>query len=199
MSVKIISETKKEILEKPPPENSTRHIWHKGTIPASDQVVAYVNKHAEAKMRNHALAFRNQKLEVMGLLLGEVRTWDGQEYILVRDVVTTDLDATSVSVKFDSNSFQKLFENLDDAGFDYVLVGWYHSHPGYGCFMSETDLATHQGVFISKHQLAIVIDPLNFQIEGFRVRDGEALLVKFLVYWDKWDDPYGGLKKIAKV
>ena len=199
MSVKIISETKKEILEKKPPENSVRHIWHKGTVLASDKVVAYVNKHAEAKMRNHALAYRDKKLEVMGLLLGEVRTWKGWEYVLIRDVVTTDLDATSVSVKFDSGSFQKLFENLDDAGFDYVLVGWYHSHPGYGCFMSETDLATHQGAFISKHQLAIVIDPLNFQIEGFHVRNGEGKLVRFLVYWDQWDDPYGGLKKIAKV
>ncbi len=195
MSVNIVSETKREVQNKPPPKNAVSHLWQ-GTKPASDSVAAYVNKHAEAKMRNHALAYRNKKLEVMGLLLGEVRTWQGQEYVLVRDVVTTDLDATSVSVKFDSQSFEKLFENLDDAGFDYVVVGWYHSHPGYGCFLSETDLKTHSGAFVSKHQLAIVIDPMNFQIEGFQVRDGEGQIVQFKVYWDQWDDPYGGLKKI---
>ncbi len=198
MSVNIISETKREILEKAPPKNSTRHIWHKGTVLASDEVVAYVNKHAEAKMRNHALAFRNEKLEVMGLLLGEVRAWQGQKYVLVRDIVTTDLDATSVSVKFDGKGFEQLFENLDDAGFDYVIVGWYHSHPGYGCFLSETDLKTHGGAFVSPHQLAIVIDPLNFQIEGFHVRNEEGQLVRFLVYWDEWDDPYGGLNRLRK-
>ena len=196
MSVNIISETKREILEKAPPKNARQHIWQKNSTNPTDEIVAYVNKHAEAKMRNHALAFRNQKLEVMGLLLGEVRTWQGQEYILVRDIVTTDLDATSVSVKFDGQGFERLFESLDDVGFDYVIVGWYHSHPGYGCFMSETDLKTHGGAFISPHQLAIVIDPLNFQIEGFRVRNEESLLVRFEVYWDEWDDPYGGLKKI---
>ncbi|MCK5397386.1 MAG: Mov34/MPN/PAD-1 family protein [Thermoplasmata archaeon] len=205
MSVNIISETKREVLERPPPENAISHIWHKGTapsgkatMPASDTVIAYVNKHAEAKMRNHALAYRNQKLEVMGLLLGEVRTWQGQEYVLVRDVVTTDLDATSVSVKFDNKGFEKLFAGLDDAGFDYVVVGWYHSHPGYGCFLSETDIKTHGGIFVSPHQVAIVIDPLNFQIEAFLLRKNEGQINQFKVYWDAWDDPYGGLRKIKK-
>jgi len=198
LSVNIISETKREILEKAPPDNVRQHIWHRGSIAQAKEISAYVNKHAEAKMRNHALAFRNQKLEVMGLLLGEVRTWQGREYVLVRDVVTTDLDATSVSVKFDDRSFQKLFENLDDVGFDYVVVGWYHSHPGYGCFLSETDLQTHGGAFVSPYQVAIVIDPLNFEIEGFHVRNREGQIVKFEIYWDEWDDPYGGLKKLKK-
>jgi len=196
LSVNIVSETKREILEKSPPPNLKPHIWHKGAKPASDILIAYVNKHAEAKMRNHALAYRSKKLEVMGLLLGEVRTWQGQEYVLVRDIVTTDLDATSVSVKFDSGSFKKLFENLDDVGFDYVVVGWYHSHPGYGCFMSETDLKTHSGIFVSPHQVAIVIDPLKFQIEAFRIHEEKGQIVQFKVYWDEWDDPYGGLKKL---
>ena len=198
MSVNIISETKREILEKKPPKNSTKHIWHRGTKPASDTVIAYLNKHAEAKIRNHALAFRNQKLEVMGLLLGDVRTWNGQKYVLVRDVVTTDLDATSVSVKFDKQGFETLFANLDNAGFDYVVVGWYHSHPGYGCFLSETDVKTHGDIFVSPHQVAIVIDPLNFQIEAFLLRKNVGQIHQFMVYWDTWDDPYGGLKKIKK-
>ncbi|MCK5024342.1 MAG: Mov34/MPN/PAD-1 family protein [Thermoplasmata archaeon] len=198
MSVNIISETKREILEKAPPKNIRQHIWHKKTTEPGEIIAAYVSKHAEAKMRNHAMAFRSQKLEVMGLLLGEVRIWEGQEYVLVRDVVTTDLDATSVSVKFDSGSFQTLFENLDDAGFDYVVVGWYHSHPGYGCFLSKTDLRTHEGTFVSRHQVAIVIDPLNIQIEAFRVQEEKGRIVRFEVYWDEWDDPYGGLKKVKK-
>lgn len=198
MSVNIVSETRRDIPEKPPPENTAVHIWQGRNRTNHGSMAAYINKHAEAKMRNHALAYREKNLEVMGLLLGEVRTWQGREYVLVRDAATTDLDATSVSVKFDSQSFEKLFENLDEAGFDYIIVGWYHSHPGYGCFLSETDLKTHDGIFVSPHQLAIVIDPLNFQIGGFHVRDGEAVPVDFMIYWDIWDDPYGGLKRIRR-
>jgi proteasome lid subunit RPN8/RPN11 len=141
---------------------------------------------------------RDKTIEVMGLMLGEVRTWKGQTYVLVRDVVTSDLDATSVSVKFDSGGMEKLFGKLDDVGFDYVIVGWYHSHPGYGCFMSETDLATHSSSFVSPYQLAMVIDPKNMDVGVFRMRDGKAVPEDFAVYWDEYDDPYGGLKRMPR-
>ena len=206
MSVNIVSENKREPKEAPPPDNAVPHLW---TPPervvvldldlAGGKVLAgYINKHAEAKMRNHALSMRSKDMEVMGLMLGEVRTWKGRDYVVVKDVITSDLDATSVSVKFSSGGFEKLFEKLDDAGFDYVIVGWYHSHPGYGCFMSETDLNTHQGAFVSPYQLALVIDPKSFEIEAFRVEEGKAIDEDFAIYWDQYDDPYGGVKRIKK-
>jgi hypothetical protein len=137
LSVNIVSETKKEPKNICPPSNVKPHLWlplekwemNELDLAGGNVLACYVNKHAEAKMRNHALSMRDKTIEVMGLMLGEVRTWKGREYVLVRDVVTSDLDATSVSVKFDSSGFEKLFEKLDDAGFDYVIVGWYHSTP----------------------------------------------------------------------
>ena len=206
MSVKIVSETRREAKNVPPPENSVPHLWTKPErkvvlsldVAGGKTLAGYVNKHAEAKMRNHALSMRGKNIEVMGLMLGEVRTWKGKTYVLVRDVITSDLDATSVSVKFNSSGLEKLFGKLDDAGFDYVIVGWYHSHPGYGCFMSDTDLKTHTGSFVSPYQLAMVIDPKAFDMAAFRVKDGEAVSEDFAVYWDEYDDPYGGVKRVPK-
>jgi 26S proteasome regulatory subunit N11 len=204
--VNIVSETKKEPANAAPPHNARPHMWLQAKnaemlklrMAEEKPLPAYINKHAEAKMRNHALSMRKSKIEVMGLLLGEVRRWKDRIYVIVRDVVTTDLDATAVSVKFDSVGFEKLFEKLDNAGFDYVVVGWYHSHPGYGCFMSETDLKTHSGIFVSTHQIAIVIDPVKFEISGFGMRGGKAVEEDFAVYWDEYDDPYGGLERIKR-
>lgn len=204
MSVKIVSEEKRDAKVMKPPVNARPHLWFRDMDAellkirmAEDMPLPmYVNKHAEAKMRNHALSARDGKTEVMGLLLGEIRRWRDVDYILVRDVATTDLDATSVSVKFDSAGFEKLFESLDLAGFDYVVVGWYHSHPGYGCFLSDTDVKTHSGIFVSPHHVAIVIDPQHFEIAGFRLRAGKAIKVDFAVYWDEYDDPYGGLVRV---
>ena len=203
MSVKIVSETKREPQNLKAPANARPHMWQTSNdkalalrLAGDMPIEAYINKHAEAKMRNHALSARKSKTEVMGLLLGEVRTWKGTEYVLVRDVVTSDLDATAVSVKFDSAGFEKLFEKLDGAGFDYIVVGWYHSHPGYGCFLSGTDMKTHADIFVSPHQIAMVVDPLNFEIAAFKVQGGAAIKTDFAVYWDEFDDPYGGLKKL---
>ena len=41
----------------------------------------------------------------MGLLVGDVFSWKTRRFTLVRDVVSTDLDATNISVRFDSEGF----------------------------------------------------------------------------------------------
>ena len=40
------------------------------------------------------------------------------------------------------------------------VVGWYHSHPGYGCWLSGIDVKTQQlKQMIEDPALAIVVDP----------------------------------------
>ncbi len=206
MSIEILSEDIREVEVAEPPINVSPHFWpSKKESVEIDQLIttgrvldAYVSKQAEAKMRNHALSMRGKRTEVMGLLLGDVRKWQDKSYLLVRDVVTTDLEATAISVKFDRSGFEKLFENLDNVGFDYVMVGWYHSHPGYGCYMSDTDIDTQTRMFVSRHHLAIVIDPINMDIAAFKVRDEKQVPARFAIYWDEHDDPYGGVGRVSQ-
>lgn len=152
----------------------------------------YISKLAEEKMRNHALAHVNEHKEVMGLLLGGMYRHDRLEYALVRDVATTDLDATDVSVRFDPQAFEKLFASLEEIGFRYVIVGWYHSHPSYHCFMSSTDVQTQRGMFNLRGHSAIVIDPVNREIEAFYLDQGRVRSRPFAIYWDPYQTPYYG-------
>ncbi|MBK8031262.1 MAG: hypothetical protein IPK17_17580 [Chloroflexi bacterium] len=39
--------------------------------------------------------------------------------------------------------------------------GWYHSHPGFGVFLSGMDLGIHNQFFTHLWQLAVVIDPIQ--------------------------------------
>lgn len=41
-----------------------------------------------------------------------------------------------------------------------VVVGWFHSHPALGVFMSATDAATQRAFFNQPWHLALVVDPL---------------------------------------
>jgi 26S proteasome regulatory subunit N11 len=205
LSPDIVSEELRCPKEVAPPKRARAHYWLpeneqegvNASVKAGAVLDAYISKRAEARMRNHALANRDQNLEVMGFLLGEVRSWSQKDYVVVRDVATSDLDATLVSVRFDRDGFEKLFDNLDDSGFDYMIVGWYHSHPGYGCFLSEKDVETQTRMFTSPFHLAAVIDPKNFDIGLFKVEDGAQKSVTFAVYWDEHDDPYGGVGRIS--
>jgi len=58
---------------------------------------------------------------------------------------------------------EKLARVADDivrGKIDGRIVGWYHSHPGYDIFMSETDLATHGKLLqFSPFVIALVVDP----------------------------------------
>lgn len=176
---RIVKETRRPVEQEEPPGNSTLspHEWLSGDSVALYTDVTksgkpfdlYLSATAEKKIRQHAEKDAPRRLEVMGFLLGEVRKWKGKEYAVVRDVVTTELRSSSSKVKFDPEGFPKLFSDLDDSGFDYVLVGWYHSHPGHTCFLSRTDLETQRRMFDQPYHTAIVIDPINQEIKAFRL------------------------------
>jgi proteasome lid subunit RPN8/RPN11 len=189
-----------EIRELPPPpaERTKAHKWLTEKCQADFHKRAkmgyelYISKVAEEKIRNHALLHVPQRKEVMGLLLGGIYSHEGMVYSLVRDVVTTDLDATDVSVRFDREGFEKLFASLEEVGFRYVIVGWYHSHPSYHCFMSGTDVATQRNMFGQRAHSAIVIDPVNREIDAFYLDNGKIHSRPFSVFWDEFQNPYYG-------
>jgi proteasome lid subunit RPN8/RPN11 len=197
---KIIESSERAVQEKAPPENGRigPHKWlSKSSLERyseSEQAGfdLYLSKLAEEKLRNHALSRLSPRMEVMGLLLGTLYRHQGREYVLARDIVTTDLDASLVSVRFDRSGFEKLFDSLDDSGFDYIIVGWYHSHPGHGCFLSKTDVDTQVSMFDRPFHSALVIDPVNMEIETFKVIDGRSLHRPFAIYWDEFQNPYYG-------
>ena len=132
-----------------------------------EHIDLFIKKNAALKMLKHCKDFRDIQLEVMGFMVGHKYEWEGREYTVVEDVVTSDLDTTAVSVKF--ASFEPLFKKLDKFekdGLDYLLVGWYHSHPGHTSFMSPTDKDTQIRMFKKEYQSAVVIDPINIEMKS---------------------------------
>lgn len=194
----ILSAVEARIRDRPPPpmERRAAHKWlgkeKADRCRGADDLGLYVSKVAEEKMRNHAISLLPLKREAMGLMLGSVYSYGGKLYSLVRDVATTDLDTSSVHVRFQRDAFEKLFDSLSEAGFNYVIVGWYHSHPGHGCFMSSTDVDTQRTLFNMPFHSALVIDPLNQEIGAFCLENGEVSMRDFAVYWDEYENPYHG-------
>jgi len=205
MKPRIVGEDRKEFKTREPPPFSRirRHYWLKdtsvdiynNTLDKKGFLPLYISKKAEEKVRNHAMKFMDPSLEVMGFLLGDVYSFAGIKYTMVKDTATGGLDTSKIHVKFGRKGFSKLFESLDDVDFDYMIVGWYHSHPGHTCFMSETDIATQKSMFREHYHSAIVIDPINMEIDAYGLEDNEIKSKSFAVYWDEFEDPYGRVKK----
>lgn len=179
------------VKEKEPPgeERTAMHKWcskKNQAVCERNSPAVYIYKIAEEKIRNHSLSGLKASHEVMGLMVGGVFEWGGKQYTLVRDVVTTELESDMLGVRFDEDGFSELIDSLDNLSFDYRIVGWYHSHPGFGCFLSHIDHNTQRGIFNQPHHSALVIDPQLQELELY----GGMERISFRIYWDKNQDPY---------
>jgi len=111
------------------------------------------------KMVMHARSGGN--LEIMGLLLGKV---DGNTMI-VMDGVALPVEGTETRVNAQAQAYEymaayteaaKSVKRLENA------IGWYHSHPGYGCWLSGIDVSTQMlNQQFQEPFVAIVIDPIR--------------------------------------
>ena len=81
-------------------------------------------------------------MEVMGLMLGE---FIDDYTISVVDVFAMPQSGTGVSVEAIDPVFQmQMLQMLKQTGRPEMVVGWYHSHPGFGCWLSGVDINTQQ-------------------------------------------------------
>ncbi|KAK1139833.1 COP9 signalosome catalytic subunit rri1 [Aspergillus melleus] len=108
------------------------------------------------KMVMHARS--GGSLEVMGLMQG---------YILPNTFVVTDAfrlpvegTETRVNAQDEANEYMVSYlQACRDAGRMENAVGWYHSHPGYGCWLSGIDVTTQDMQQLGGPFVAVVIDP----------------------------------------
>lgn len=56
----------------------------------------------------------------------------------------------------------KMIDMLKQTGRPEMVVGWYHSHPGFGCWLSATDVNTQQSFeALAERAVAVVVDPVQ--------------------------------------
>ncbi|KAI1760145.1 JAB1/Mov34/MPN/PAD-1 ubiquitin protease-domain-containing protein [Hypoxylon sp. FL1150] len=110
------------------------------------------------KMVMHARS--GGSIEIMGLMQGYT---DG-DTIVITDAFGLPVEGTEtrVNAQDDANEYMVQYLQLsrDQGARQENVVGWYHSHPGYGCWLSGIDVGTEtmQQKFNDPF-VAVVIDP----------------------------------------
>jgi len=119
--------------------------------------------------------FSSPDAEVGGFLLGSVGDDAKLRIAESRPAVAARMTATSVT--FTQDDWADVLAHLERSEQEWRIVGWYHSHPGYGIFLSGFDLFIHQNFFAHAGQVAHVVDPIGGRDGLFGWRDGQV--VKF--------------------
>ena len=131
------------------------------------------------KMLKHGRA--GVPMEVMGLMLGQ---FVDDFTINCVDVFAMPQSGTGVSVEAVDPVFQtKMIEMLKQTGRPEIVVGWYHSHPGFGCWLSGVDINTQQSFeALNPRAVAVVVDPVQsvkgkVVIDCFRLINPQLLML----------------------
>jgi 26S proteasome regulatory subunit N11 len=148
-----------------------------GGQPTDDNVVdtsetVHISSLALLKMLKHGRA--GVPMEVMGLMLGE---FVDDYTVRVIDVFAMPQSGTGVSVEAVDPVFQtKMLDMLKQTGRPEMVVGWYHSHPGFGCWLSGVDINTQQSFeALNARAVAVVVDPIQ-SVKGKVVIDAFRLI-----------------------
>lgn len=133
----------------------------------------------------------NTEVEQGGILFGNAYQDPSSQIIYVEITAAVAAPATigtSVSLDFTPDSWVGIMNYARAKHPQENIVGWYHSHPNIGVFMSGTDMNTQRAFFHHPWCLSIVYDPLRREI-GFFL-GAEAVLVDApIIFRQKNYDP----------
>lgn len=162
------SDVREEVCQrKAIPADCTRNASHTFVL---QSVVNEIKMHGRSSMHH----------EVCGVLLGTL-CFDEEPYLLI-DARIEGRYATcqSGSVTFTSETWDYINGEKDSKFPDKRIVGWYHTHPGFGIFLSNMDAFIHNNFFPQKWQPAYVFDP-QAETDGFFFSTGDSLLQEDVV------------------
>ena len=105
-------------------------------------------------IRQHARS--SGKTEVCGVLIGQDRD---QRIEVTACIEGQNADEAGAHVTFTQDTWEHIYAVKDKKYPNERIVGWYHSHPGFGIFLSDHDTFIHKNFFSSPGQVAWVFDP----------------------------------------
>ncbi len=130
-----------------------------------DDVLADVVRHSESDL----------KRERGGFLLGGLHR-DRQVYVEVRAFLpATGTVPRATSLRFKHDTWAAMTRRAEADYPDELVLGWQHTHPGLGVFLSAYDLFIHRHFFSQPWQIALVVDPCRRQFSFFQWRRGSVV------------------------
>jgi proteasome lid subunit RPN8/RPN11 len=124
------------------------------TKPATAQPTLLIDSEVVRLIRQHARS--SGKTEVCGVLIGQDRD---QRVEVAACIEGQNADEAGAHVTFTQDTWEHIYAVKDKKYPDERIVGWYHSHPGFGIFLSDHDTFIHKNFFSSPGQVAWVFDP----------------------------------------
>ncbi len=142
--------------------------------PEENKIVTCIRQSVYDDIYRHGSA--NPSREVGGILLGSVTADDrgGYRVDVAASVHAAAAPGNRTQMQFTGETWRQLTESALRDFPGYKVVGWYHTHPDLGTFLSGDDINAHDIAFSHPWHMAVVCDPVRNEFSVFG-RDGKAI------------------------
>jgi proteasome lid subunit RPN8/RPN11 len=122
------------------------------------------------KIEEHC--FSQTRTEVGGFLIGEIK--DGKS-IVTHVIKAKHTVAQMTQLTFTHKTWDAAFAERDKIAAGSELIGWFHSHPNFGVFLSDHDKFIQTQFFAQDGKVTIVVDPIKGKRGWFISQDKEVI------------------------
>lgn len=147
---------------------------------AGRQPVLVISGEVARQIRQHARG--SPGAEICGVLIGQDRPG---RIVIQASIAGANAEEAGAHVTFTQDTWEHIYQIKDKQYPDERIVGWYHSHPGFGVFLSDHDTFIHKNFFASPGQVAWVYDPHSDEEGCFGWADGRIIRLSQVTISDR--------------
>ena len=154
----------------------------------TDDVKVYIKQSTYKALEK--LASSDTTKELGSILIGEYCQELGKTHVMISDFVEAKYtDASASTLTFTHETWDYVHKERDRKFPDKKIIGWQHTHPNYGIFLSNYDMFIQENFFNMPFQVAYVIDPIQ-NIRGFfQWKNGKIEKLKGYYIYDDLGKP----------
>ncbi len=128
----------------------------------------------------------NVARELGGVLIGDFYAWKQNLWLdIVGYVKAQNYQNTAASFTFTHDAWSGITREKEKRFNDKPIVGWQHTHPGYGVFLSGMDMFIQNNFFNLPYQVALVVDPRADTLGFFQWKHRRVTPCGFFYIFDR--------------
>ena len=132
------------------------------------------------KIEDHC--FSETQIEVGGFLVGYL---EGDTAHVTNVFAAKHSVGASTQLTFTHDSWNAIYEQLEKEPEGSSLIGWFHSHPNFGVFLSDHDKFIQANFFKQDGQITVVVDPIRGKRGWFFSSAGKIETYKEVIPTDR--------------
>lgn len=173
--------------DSPPPRDISQikiTDWERRELPAvsgkrEERYQAVVKQSVLNQIHRHGLSTTD--IEVCGVLVGNVYHDPSGPWLYIEKAIEGNhATQRAAQVTFTADTWAHIQAIMDKDYPDKRILGWYHTHPGFGIFLSDMDVFIQENFFPEPWQVAFVYDPKAKEEGLFFWKEGKPDTEKFL-------------------